>query len=188
VRKGELDWVYPEELDIFTGYWWAPDSSAIAYLEMDERKVTQFSLLDFESFAGEAELQRYPVPGGANPVVRVLVAPVGGGEARAMDLGAETDVYIARVNWLPDSKRLAIQRLNRTQTIVDVLLSDATTGKSSTILSDQDDYWINVSDDLHFLKAGKRFLWSSERSGYRHLYLHDFSGRQPLQLTKATGK
>jgi dipeptidyl-peptidase-4 len=184
VRKGELDWVYPEELDIFTGYWWAPDSSAIAYLEMDERKVTQFSLLDFESFTGAAELQRYPVPGGANPLVHVFVAPVEGGQDRAMDVGAESDMYIARVNWLPDSKRLAIQRLNRTQTILDVLLADTATGKSATILSDQDDYWINVSDDLQFLKDGKRFLWSSERSGYRHLYLYDFSGKQPLQLTK----
>src|SRR5271165_5044437 len=184
VRKGELDWVYPEELDIYTGYWWAPDSSAIAYLEMDERKVTQFSLVNFESFTGEAELQRYPVPGGTNPVVRVLVAPVGGGEARAMDLGAESDIYVPRVNWLPDSKRLAIQRLNRTQTVVDLLLSDAATGKSSTLLSDKDDYWINISDDLQFLKDGKRFLWSSERSGYRHLYLYDFSGKPPLQLTK----
>jgi dipeptidyl-peptidase-4 len=184
VRKGELDWVYPEELKIFTGYWWAPDSSAIAYLEMDERKVTQFSLVNFASFTGEAELQRYPVPGGTNPVVSVFFAPVGGGGARAMDLGAETDVYIARVNWLPDSKHLAIQRLNRTQTILDVLLADTATGKTSTILSDKDDYWINVSDDLHFLKDGKGFLWSSERSGYRHLYLYDFSGKPPLQLTK----
>ena len=184
VRKGELDWVYPEELGIFTGYWWAPDSSAIAYLEMDERMVPQFPLIDFESFTGEAELQRYPVPGGANPVVRVLVAPVAGGEARPMDLGVETDKYIPRVNWLPDSKHLAIQRLNRTQTILDLLLADTTTGKSTILLSDKDAYWINVSDDLRFLRDGKRFLWSSERSGYRHLYLYDFSVKQPLQLTK----
>jgi dipeptidyl-peptidase-4 len=185
VRKGELDWVYPEELKLFTGYWWAPDSSAIAYLEMDERKVTQFSLVDFASFNGETELQRYPVPGGANPVVRVIVIPVvGGGKEHALDLGAETDMYIPRVNWLPDSKRLAIQRLNRTQTTLDVLLSDAATGKSSTILSERDPYWVNVNDDLYFLKDGKRFLWASERSGYRHLYLYDFSGKPPLQLTK----
>jgi dipeptidyl-peptidase-4 len=184
VRKGELDWVYREELKIFSGYWWSPDSSMIAYLEMDERKVSQFPLVDFESFTGEAELQRYPVPGGANPVVRVLVVPVAGGEARPMDLGEEVDMYIPRVNWLPDSKHLAIQRLNRAQTILDVLLFDTTTGRSATLLSDKDAYWINVSDDLRFLKDGKRFLWSSERSGYRHLYLYDFSGKQPLQLTK----
>ena len=185
VRKGELDWVYPEELEIFTAYWWAPDSSAIAYLEMDERKVTQFPLVDFESPTGEAELQRYPVPGGANPAVRVVVAQVAVAKQECvMDVGAETDIYIPRVKWLPDSKHLAIQRLNRTQTILDVLLSDAATGKSSTILSEKDAYWTNVSNDLYFFKDGKRFLWSSERTGYRHLYLYDFSAAQPLQLTK----
>ncbi len=186
VRKGELDWVYPEELEIFTGYWWAPDSSAIAYLEMDERKVTQYSLVNFESFTGEAELQRYPVPGGTNPAVRVFVAPVGGGEARAMDLGAETNMYIPRVSWRPGSKQLAIQQLNRAQTMLELLIADARGGLHLTIMifSDKDNDWINVSDDLHFLKDGKRFLWSSERSGYRHLYLCDFSGKPPLQLTK----
>jgi dipeptidyl-peptidase 4 len=184
LRKGQLDWVYPEEFEIFTGYWWAPDSSAIAYLEMDERKVPQFPLVDFQSFTGELKFQRYPVPGGANPVVRVLVTLVAGGDARPMDLGIETDMYVPRVNWLPDSKHLAIQRLNRAQTILDVLFSDTTTGKSTTVLSDKDAYWINVSDDLRFLKDGERFLWSSERSGYRQLYLYDFSGKQLLQLTK----
>jgi dipeptidyl-peptidase-4 len=68
IRKGELDWVYPEELDIKTAYWWSPDSSAIAYLEMDERKVTQYPLVDFSSPNGEAEMERYPVAGGANPL------------------------------------------------------------------------------------------------------------------------
>ena len=83
LRKGELDWVYPEELDISTAYWWAPDSSAVAYLEMNESKVSQFSLTDFESYTGEAELQRYPVPSGNNPAIRVLVTHVEGGEPRA---------------------------------------------------------------------------------------------------------
>jgi dipeptidyl-peptidase-4 len=184
IRKGELDWVYPEELEIFSAYWWAPDSSAIAYLEMDERKVTQFPLVDFASFTGEAEQQRYPVAGGNNPAVRVLVGSLNGSEPRAMDVGAETDIYIPRVNWLPDSRHLAIQRLNRDQTVLDLLLSDAATGKSSTLLTEKDQYWINVSDDLHFFKDGKRFLWSSERSGYRHLYLYGLDGKQLAQLTQ----
>ncbi len=184
VRKGELDWVYPEELDIRTAYWWAPDSSAIAYLEMDERKVSKYPLVEFSSYSGEAEFERYPVAGGANPAVRVMVGAVNGGEARAMDIGAETDIYIPRVNWLSDSKRLAIQRLNRKQTVLDLLFADAATGKTRTVLSEKDEYWINVSDDLHFFKDGKRFLWSSERSGYRHLYLYDLEGKQLAQLTK----
>lgn len=184
IRKGELDWVYPEELEIKTAYWWAPDSSAIAYLEMDERKVSQYPLVDFSSPSGAAEMERYPVAGGANPNVRVFVAPLRGGESRAMDIGAETDIYIPRVSWLTDSKHLAIQRLNRLQTQLDLLIADIEAGKSRAALSESDPYWINVSDDLYFLRDGKRFLWSSERSGYRHLYLYNLEGKQLGQLTK----
>src|SRR5216684_1787799 len=85
-------------------YQWAPDSSAIAYLEMDEHKVSQYPLVDFSSPTGEAEMERYPPAGGANPVVRVFVVSLNGGEPRALDTGAETDIYIPRVNWLTDSK------------------------------------------------------------------------------------
>jgi len=183
IRKGELDWVYPEELEIKTAYWWSPDSSTIAYLEMDEREVPQYPLVDFSSPSGEAELERYPVVGGANPVVRVLVVSVQGGEPRAMDIGTETDIYIPRVNWLNDSKHIAIQRLNRAQNTLDLLITNAATGKTRTALSEQDPNWVNVSDDLYFFKDGKRFLWSSERTGYRHLYLYDLDGKLLGQIT-----
>src|ERR1700687_5476477 len=184
VRKGELDWVYPEELEIKTAYWWSPDSSAIAFLEMDERKVSQYPMVDFSSPTGEAEMERYPVAGGGNPVVRVLVARVPAGGALVMDTGAETDIYIPRVNWLPDSRQLAIQRLNRSQTSLDLLIADASTGSARVALTEKDQYWINVSDDSYFLKDGKRFLWSSERTGYRHFYLYDLGGKQLAELTK----
>src|SRR6267142_2046689 len=83
VRKGELDWVYAEELDIKTAYWWSPDSSAIAYLEMDERKVSQYPMVDFSSPSGDAVMERYPTAGGPNPIVRVFVASPNGGEPRS---------------------------------------------------------------------------------------------------------
>jgi dipeptidyl-peptidase 4 len=184
IRKGELDWVYPEELDITTAYWWSPDSSSVAYLEMDQRKVSQFSLLNFESYTGEAELERYPVPSSANPIVHVYVVSAAGGAPRRMDTGAETDIYIPRLNWVPDSRHLAIQRLNREQNNLDLLLTDASNGKTSVILTEKDLDWVNVSDDLRFLKDSKRFLWSSERTGYRHIYLYDLGGKQLAQLTK----
>ena len=184
IRKGELDWVYPEELDLQTAYWWAPDSSAIAFLEMNESKVTEYPLVDFNSFDGGAEMQRYPVAGGINPTVHVYVAPVSGGPAKLMDTGAENDIYIPRVNWLPNSKQVAIQRLNRPQTVLELLFADAASGKSRVVVTQKDDYWINVSDDLHFLEDGKRFLWSSEKSGYRHLYLYGMDGKEQAQLTK----
>jgi len=184
IRKGELDWVYPEELEIKTAYWWSPDSSAVAYLEMDERKVSQYPLVNFSSYDGDAEMERYPVAGGANPAVRVLVTSVNGGEPRVMDTGTETDIYIPRVSWLNDSKHLAIQRLNRQQTVLELLIAESDSSKSRVALTEKDQYWINVSDDLFFLKDGKRFLWSSERSGYRHLYMYGLEGKQLAQLTK----
>src|SRR5712664_2782062 len=184
IRRGELDWVYPEELEIKTAYWWAPDSSAIAYLEMDERKVSQYPMVDFSSPSGEAEMERYPTAGGANPIVRVFVVLLNGGEPRAMDTGAETDIYIPRVSWLTDSKHIAIQHFNREQNTLDLLIADAATDKTRTALSEQDPNWVNVSDDLYFFKDGKRFLWSSERTGYRHLYLYNLDGKLLAQLTK----
>jgi len=184
LRKGELDWVYPEELELYTAYWWAPDSSAIAYLEMDENKVTQFPLVNFESYSGEADLQRYPVAGGANPVVRVYAAPLKGGKPRLMDVGASRDIYVPRVNWLPDSRHVAIQRLNREQNVLELLLADTSNGKTSTLLTEKDPYWINVNDDSRFLKDNKRFLWASERTGYRHLYVYGLGGKEIAQITK----
>ncbi|MFZ3215206.1 MAG: DPP IV N-terminal domain-containing protein [Candidatus Acidiferrales bacterium] len=183
VLKGKLDWVYPEELDARTAYWWSPDSSKIAYYQMDERPVTRYPIMDMSSPTGAMEYTRYPQAGEANPIVRVGVVAVSGGETKWLDTGADTDVYLARVNWLPDSRRVAIQRLNRAQNQLDLLFCDAASGASKTILTESDTYWINISDDLYFFSDDKRFLWSSERSGFRHLYLYDDSGKQLAQLT-----
>jgi dipeptidyl-peptidase-4 len=189
LRKGELDWVYPEELGNKTAYWWSPDSASVAYFEMDESKVSKYPLVDFESYDGEADLERYPVAGGTNPIVHVFVVSVDGGEARQMDTGAETDVYLPRVQWLMDSKRLAIEKMNRAQDALDLLLADAATGSAYVVLSEKDPYWlnvgdwVNVGDGLGLLKDGKRFLWASERSGYKHLYIYDFEGKRLAQVT-----
>jgi dipeptidyl-peptidase-4 len=184
IRKGELDWTYLRELGLSTGYWWSPDSKAIAFLELDERKVTNFPFADSHGFTGAVEMQRYPLGGSSIPVARILVVHLVDGKLTPVDIGTDTEIYIPRVQWLPDSRHLAVQRLNRPQTNLDLLLSDPTSGKSNILLSEKDLYWINVSDDLHFLKDSRRFLWSSERSGYRHLFLYDLTGRQLAQLTK----
>jgi dipeptidyl-peptidase-4 len=181
--KGKLDWLYPEELSSRTAYWWSPDSSHIAYFEMDERPVTKYPIYDMSTDIGAVENMRFPQAGEANPIVRVGIVPVTGGETRWLDTGSDTNVYIARVNWTPDSKHIAIQRLNRGQTRLDLMMFDSASGASSTILTDTDKYWINLSDDLHFFADGQRFLWTSERSGYRHIYLYDISGKLLKQLT-----
>jgi dipeptidyl-peptidase 4 len=183
ILKGQLDWLYPEELDCQTAYWWSPDSSKIAYYQMDERPVTRYPILDMSSPLGETVYTRFPQAGEANPIVRVGVVPAGGGETKWMDTGSDTNVYLPRVVWLPDSSRVAIERLNRAQTQLDLLFSSAATGSSQTILTDADRYWINLGDDLYFFSDNKRFLWTSERAGFRHYYLYDVSGKQLDQLT-----
>jgi dipeptidyl-peptidase 4 len=183
-RNAQLDWVYPEELGIRTAYWWAPDSSRLAFLQMDQRPVTRYPLTDFTSYTGETEWMRYPKAGDTNPIVRVGVVSVAGGQPTWMDTGGETDIYLPRVEWLRDSRRLAIQRLNRLQTGHELLLADAATGKSEVILTEEDPHWINLHDDLYFFADGERFLWSSERDGFRHLYLYDLGGRELGRLTR----
>ena len=150
---------------------------------MDERRVTNYPILDMSSPLGATVYTRFPQAGEANPVVRVGVVPAGGGETKWMETGADTNVYLPRVVWMPDSSRVAIERLNRPQNQLDLLFADASTGASRTILSDSDKYWINLGDDLYFFPDNKRFLWTSERTGFRHYYLYDISGRQLDQLT-----
>jgi dipeptidyl-peptidase-4 len=184
VRHGELDWIYPEELDLHTAYWWSPDSTRIAFLQLDERPVTRYPLVNQLDPRGTPTYERFPLAGDPNPIAKVGVIALAGGTTQWMDTGSDSSSLLARVAWLPDSKRVAIQRLNRAQTQLDLLFADAATGRAATILTDQDKNWINVSDILYFFSDDRRFIWSSERSGFRHLYLYDVSGQLITQLTR----
>ncbi|HEV2388716.1 MAG TPA: S9 family peptidase [Candidatus Acidoferrales bacterium] len=182
MREGQLDWIYPEELGLFTAYWWSPDSSRIAYLEFDERHVLRYPLLTPNSYDSSVYWTRYPRAGEPNPAVRVGVVDVAGGKTAWMDAGGDKNVYLARVAWIPGGKELAIERLNRAQTRLDLLFADAASGHSRTVLGEEDRYWINLGDELYFFRD-RRFLWSSERTGFRHLYLYDASGHLIRPLT-----
>jgi dipeptidyl-peptidase-4 len=183
LRKGDFDWVYPEELEIKSGHWWAPDSSSIAYLEMDVSAVTQYPIQDDPADPRTTFIERYARAGEPNAVARLLVAPLDGGEPRVMDIGNDKQSLIARVEWLPDGKHLAIQRFNRLQNALDLLIADAATGHSRVVLTEKDPAWVNFSDILYFFKDGSRFLWSSERTGFRHLYLYKTDGTEIAQVT-----
>jgi dipeptidyl-peptidase-4 len=180
LREGEPDWPYRNELGLRAAYLWSPDSSRIAYLETDDHATGKYNL---RSADGRENPIVYPLPGTPLPVVRLFLQLVNGGPRRPVDLDSARPGYLPRLNWTPDSRQLAVERLSRDQKTLDLLLIDAATGRSRVLLSDKDSYWINLNDGPHFLRDAKHFIWSSERSGYRHLYLYDVTGLQLSQLT-----
>jgi dipeptidyl-peptidase 4 len=184
VWNGQLDWVYPEELELGTAHWWSPDSTSIAYLQFDVAREPLYPHADLLGLGAIAEPQRYPKPGEPNAEVRVGVVAARGGATRWMNLGDARDSLTARVAWLPDSASLAVTRLNRVQNRLDLMLADAASGEVRRLLAETDTTWINLQDHLKFLANRREFLWSSERSGYRHLYLYTMDGHLEHQLTR----
>ncbi|MGO4884184.1 MAG: DPP IV N-terminal domain-containing protein [Bryobacteraceae bacterium] len=182
--NGELDWVYPEELNLSTAHWWSPDSRQIAYLQFDVAHESIFPQVDLLSWRAAMEPERFPQPGTPNADVRLGVVAPDGGPTRWMDTGETRGHLLARVYWSPDSRSLAYERLNRVQNRLDLGLADARAGTSKVLLTDEDSYWVNVNDDFQFLNKGKQFLWGSERDGYLHLYLYSTDDKHSSQITK----
>jgi len=181
--NAELDWVYPEELELGTAHWWSPDSKSIAYLQFDVRREPLYPQVDLAAPRAVFEPQRYPQAGDPNAEVRLGVVRATGGRTRWMNLGPR-DALVARCTWLPYSSGIAVERLNRIQNRLDLLVADARTGAARTVLSETDPHWINLHDGLTFLKDGAEFLWPSERDGFNHLYRYSIDGRQLAQLTR----
>ena len=182
--NGELDWVYPEELDLGTAYWWSPDSKRIAYLQFDVSKVQVYPHADLLKLTPQYEPERYPQAGTANSVVRLGVVSAGGGKTKWLDTGAGPEDLLARVMWMPDSGTLLVHRLTRTQKKLSLMAVAAGGGAPRVVIEESDDAWINLADDLRVLDGGKRLLWSSERSGFRHLYVYGIDGKEQGQLTR----
>lgn len=185
LMNGTVSWVYWEELlgRVDQGYFWSPDSSSIAYLQTDDSGVGEMHYVDFEPNLPRVIKQRHPKPGEANPKVRAGVVSLEDGSTTWMDLGSYPYEYLARIKWLPDSKRLALQTLDRPQTTLDLFIANTETGASQHVMRETDPGWVNVHDDLYFLGDGERFVWQSERSGHAHLYMFSMDGELLHEVT-----
>jgi len=179
--NGRLDWVYPEELRISRAWWWSPDSREIAYLQFDVSPEMLHPHVDPGPVQAVAEPQRYPKAGTPNANVRLGVVAARGGRTRWMDVGPTVDKLIATVQWMPGGKELAVQRLSRVQDHLELLAINASTGNARLLLEERAAAWVNLHNILHFFADG-RFLWASERDGFRHLYL--YGAGVPKQLTR----
>lgn len=177
IHNAEAEFVAQEEMGQRTGYYWAPDDSAIAYKRFDEAPVPV--VRRFEIFADRTDVveQRYPAAGAPNVLVELMIVSPSTGVQRQVDLGAEKDIYLVRADWSADSMQLVYQRQTRDQKRLDLVAVDAATLAQRTLLTETSKTWVSINDDLHFLKNRKAFIWSSERTGRNHLYLYDMSGK-----------
>jgi dipeptidyl-peptidase 4 len=183
IKNGMAEFVAQEEMDRSTGYWWAPDGKHIAFARVDESPVTLTQRFEIAADNVATYAQRYPAAGGANVLVTLGVIDVAGGAVTWIDLGSVQDIYLARVDWLPDAKTLAIQRQSRDQRTLDLLFADIATGHTRLVLTETSKTWVALNDELSFLKDSREFIWASSRDGHQHLYLYDYDGHVIRQLT-----
>jgi dipeptidyl-peptidase-4 len=177
---GLAEFVAQEELDREDGLWWNPAGTHIAYTEADSRHIPAFAIAHTGSPEPETEAHRYPFAGAPNAKLRLGVIPVLGGETTWMDLGSDPDIYVARVAWRPDGA-LTAQLLSRDQRQLRLVLFDGA-GNASTLTDERREPWINLDHGPRYLDAGG-FISTSERTGFRHIYMHSADGWESRVLT-----
>lgn len=166
---GAAEFVAQEELGRDTGYWWSPDDRYLAVARVDESPVAIVKRAAIGASGTELIEQRYPAAGTKNAIVDLYVMTPDGKTRVKADLGTNSDYYLARVAWAKDGKSLYVERLSRDQKRLDLLRVDPATGRSAVLFSETSPTWVNLSDNLKPLEDGS-MIWSSERSGYSHLY------------------
>jgi dipeptidyl-peptidase 4 len=184
ISYGTAEFIAQEEMDRTTGYWWSPDDKRIAYTRVDESPVAEVDRFEIYADSVKVIKQRYPAAGAKNVSVQLFVSDTNSGApAVQIDLGKNTDIYLARVNWLPTSTSLTVQRQSRDQKTLTLLQADARSGTATELLSEHSDTWVPLHDELTFVEHGKQFIWASSRTGFKQLYLYDLSGKLVRPLT-----
>ncbi|MDY0974968.1 S9 family peptidase [Massilia sp. CFBP9012] len=177
VHNGEAEFIAQEEMDQHTGYYWAPDDSHIAYRRYDDAPVPV--VRRFEIFADRTEVidQHYPAAGDPNVAIELMIVDPATGAQRKIDLGQDKDIYLVRADFSADARTLVYQRQTRDQKRLDLVAVDVASLAQRPLFSETSKTWVEVHNDLRFLKNRQAFVWASERSGRKHLYLYDLNGK-----------
>ncbi len=187
ILNGKLDWLYQEEIygrGRFRAYWWSPDSTRLALLQLDEGPVPEYTVVDHIPYRPVLEVTDYPKAGDPNPRVKLGIARVTGGAPVWVDLSSYSaiDFLIVNVDWMPSSAQVVFQVQDREQTWLDLNLATATSGQPRKILRETTKAWVNENGNPVWLQDGS-FLWFSERSGFKHLYQFKTDGTMVRQVT-----
>ncbi|BFT31479.1 S9 family peptidase [Alteromonas sp. D210916BOD_24] len=183
IKFGMAEFVAQEEMGRMTGYWWSPDETKIAFTKVDETPVEVITRS--EIYADDIKLieQKYPKAGTPNVQVELAIQDIASGERTWVDLGEDKDIYFARGKWMPNSSTFTYQWQTRDQQTLELRAFDLNTGKQKVLLTEHSDTWVNLHNDLYFLKDKGQFIWASERDGFKHLYLFNDNGQLIKQLT-----
>jgi dipeptidyl-peptidase-4 len=184
IINGITDWVYEEEFAFVRAFDWSKDSKKLAYIRFDESDVPEFSMSMFhQDLYPTIETFKYPKAGEKNSVVSLHIYDTSANVTKKVDLGKYNDFYIARLQWTNDAATLSAQVLNRHQNNLDLLFIDGTTATANVVLNEKDKAYVDVTDNLTFLKDNS-FIWTSEKDGFNHIYVYDKTGKLKNQVTK----
>jgi len=184
ILNGEFDWVYEEEFSISDGWQWSPDGNKIAFWKFDQTRVKEFYLIDEMYAYNKVMPLKYPKAGEQNAIAKIGVIDLKTLKTSWIDTGENDDIYLPRMYWMNSVDKLGMLKLNRLQNEINLLIADAETGKANTILTESDSCWVDVEDNhLIPIQSEEKFLWVSEKSGYRHIYLYDYSGKLINRVT-----
>lgn len=182
IINGAVDWVYEEEFSMSRGFEWSNDGAYIAYYRFDESGVKEFSMDIYGRLYPDQEVWKYPKAGEANSVVHVYTYSLANNKSVQCATGVNDDIYLPRIKWTDKANTLSIQRLNRLQNHWEILFADAASGKTEVVYEEKNAAYIDITDNLDFNKGS--FIFSSERSGYNHLYQYDYAKKSLKAITK----
>jgi len=183
IINGALDWVYEEEFSFDQAYQWSPDGSHLAYYRFDESKVKEFNLTYYGTLYPKEEKYKYPKAGEDNSKVSIFIYSLQNAKSVKADVNKEADQYIPRIKWTSDASKLCVTRLNRLQNLLELYSCDATSGQATLFFTETNSAYIEIGDDLTFLKKNNQFIWTSTQSGFNHIYLYDMTGKLVKQIT-----
>ncbi len=184
IINGNCDWVYEEEFSFTRAFDWSPDGKYIAYYRFDESNVPEYDFPKYGSLYPKNYSYKYPKAGEPNSVINIKIYDLKSRKIADADLGKETDIYIPRIKWTKDASVLCIYRLNRLQNKLELLMANAASGKTSVAYTEENKYYIGISDNISFLPDGSSFIFSSEQDGYNHLYRYDWKSNKLTKLTE----
>jgi dipeptidyl-peptidase 4 len=189
LKFGIASWVYGEELEVREAMWFSPDSKKLAFYKFDESKVLDYYLtMDQKQIQTKLDVEAYPKAGAPNPEVTLLVYDIASKTTKAIDTkfaDPSLGEYVYAVRWSPDGTELLFNRTNRRQNTMELCAANPETGVCRTIVREKtSNGWVDNSPAIQWLADNKRFIWTSERNGFRNLYLYDISGKLIRPLTQ----